>query len=77
MKGSFTAARLVRFWGSAVVAVALVGIATLMRDTLHLGGNSGPNFAQGGQCAKNDVLPSVNNAEESDVIYFVGCGGFF
>lgn len=78
MKGrSLAIVRTVNFWASAVLAVALIGIAAFMRDTLHLGSNSGPSLAQGGQCAKNDALPSVSNAEESDVIYFVGCGGFF
>ncbi|PIR83816.1 hypothetical protein COU18_02415 [Candidatus Kaiserbacteria bacterium CG10_big_fil_rev_8_21_14_0_10_51_14] len=60
-----------------VVTVALVGIAVFMREISPLSGANGNTLAQGDQCAKNDVLPSVSGADESDTIYFVGCGGFF
>ena len=78
MKGIFSPLpRLVAFWMSAVFAVALVGIAVFMRENSRLSGTNGNVLAQGDQCAKNDVAPSISDAKDKDVIYFVGCGGFF
>lgn len=77
-KQSFAASRLLRFWASALFAVTLVGFATLMRNVSHIGGGNGSSLAaQDKQCAKNDVLPSISDADDKDVVYFVGCGGFF
>lgn len=62
---------------SVVCAVALIGFALFMREAYRFSGAEGKTLAQGDQCAKNDVLPTVQGAEDSDTVYFVGCGGFF
>lgn len=65
------------FWMSAIFAVALIGIAVFAREASRISGSNGKTLAQGDQCAKNDALPSITSAEDTDTIYFVGCGGFF